>query len=1029
MHNIVHPFFYFQYFILFSFFLLLQALQISVRWCYCLNFADMKKIKLILWSLIILCCTFSCHTKEELPPPDGLMYFGKYKDFLLDGVLDELKKKDIVCVFKDMEGNIFSREATFEEKENQARFELHYGLAEGKYMLLYLKFVSDNENDKDGVENVGVGRMLEIVQERLTVTGTRSSNYIFGGKGTKEEPYKINCDRDLYYLQGYVNEDGGEKRFIGEYFEQTTDIDLADYSSYVNLEYGWMPIGKSETNSFQGCYDGNGHKVSGMFINRPGQSGVGLFGVLYNAVVKNLVLDGISVVGDGAVGGVAGAVRGDGEKMCVSLVSNCKISNCSSSVIKGSTGVGGIIGMTDAGTRVRIDSCSVSSNTSISCTHYGVGGILGAGVTRSAVSITNCKNNAAISGALVNLGGIVGGADTLQVISCSNYGDVTAVLSGEQNALATGGIAGGSGVANFIGAHNYGSISGYKGVGGIVGSTLVTSNDDGSNAVYNNVYIQSSHNKGKISGHMMVGGLCGEAQLAVVHSYNNGKVIATGDYAGGIIGTTSVSAIHNSNNFADVQGEINVGGIAGKVQQGTYALNLNYGNITGKNGNVGGIIGKSGNQSIIHYCGNYGTIKLEDGGTAGGIAGEIGDPREWSGWDIAEVVIGSLEIVTAAIGGTVFCTAAGVGAKGVMEVTHIVHSVAETALSLANGVTLGYSSNLLNFPHSADPAQEVAVLRQLMEDEDKAIIKQIDSLTKVSNNNIAFKASDLNLSDSTMFNLLDNRGSVIEFYRANENNHQLFNDRLNETLAERYEEVEHNKHKEELTHTIIQGVCMGLTVATLTLGIIVSGGTAAPYVVAAGAVVGLVGGANAISKAVRNYDANTLEISQCFNFGEIQVPSSADGAGIVGRMADFSLITDCINGGKYTDKELAIVDKAGGKVTLNNCLDLYGTGMRKIGDVSDADDYFSNNKIFCYDKDEEGWSNLVHNYNTIELYSFGLMSPNDVLIPETVCNVSSYEGWDFSENRLWIIPSVGSGTAFPVPYVSKMMVASSGGGH
>lgn len=57
-----------------------------------------------MWSLIILLCVVACHSKEELPPPDDLMYFGEYKEFFLDGVLEELKQKDIVCVFKEAPG-------------------------------------------------------------------------------------------------------------------------------------------------------------------------------------------------------------------------------------------------------------------------------------------------------------------------------------------------------------------------------------------------------------------------------------------------------------------------------------------------------------------------------------------------------------------------------------------------------------------------------------------------------------------------------------------------------------------------------------------------------------------------------------------------------------------------------------------------------------------------------------------------------------------------------------------------------------
>lgn len=984
----------------------------------------MRAIKFFLSAALILGLAVSCYEKGQEPVPDDVINYGEYKDFLLDGVLEELKKKDIVCVFKDGQGNTFSRKATFAEEDNEARMELLYGLAEGKYMLLYIEFDSDNDNDRDGVERIGVGRLVEAIKGKLLVTGSRSKKYKFGGTGTKEDPYKINCDKDLYYLQGYVNEDGGEKSFIGEYFEQTADIDLRDYSYYVNMEYGWMPIGKSAANSFQGYYDGNGKKVSGLFINREYQSGVGLFGVLYNAVIKNLIIEGANVVGDGAVGALAGGVRGDGATVSVSLVKNCKVSG---STVKGSTGVGGIVGMTDTGTRLQIDSCSTASDNSISGTSYGVGGILGAGLTRSSVAITSSTNNAAITGSLVNVGGIAGGVDTVQVISCANYGNVTGSTS-QEDAKAVGGIAGGAGIANFIGVHNYGNIQGYKGVGGIVGSTLVTAGSDGSNATYNNAYIQSSHNQGEVQGQMMVGGLCGEAQLAAVHSYNNGKVVAKGDYAGGVIGSTSVSAIHNCGNFADVSAASNVGGIAGKVQQGTYALNVNYANVSGTGGNVGGVIGKTGNQSIIHYCGNYGTVKLSGGGSVGGIVGEIGDPREWSGWDIAEVVIGSVEILTAGIGGTVFCTAAKVGAESVMEVTHIMHSIADVVLLLANGVTLGYSSNLLNFPHSSDPAQDASILRKIMEDEDKANLEQFESLISQAGKKIGFKPADLNLLDSPMSSLVQGRKSMVDFYMESSPNHSFFNERMNETLAERYEEVEHNKHKEELTHTILQGVCMAGTIVALGLGIAVSGGTAAPFVMAGGALIGMVGGANAISKAVRNYDANTLEISQCYNFGKIDAAKSAEAGGIVGRMADFSLITDCLNGGVYDSDAYPVVEAAGGKVTVQNCLDLYGTGMRKIADVSTADDYFSNNKILCYDKDYDGLSRLIFDHGNA-VTSCGLDSMDDILIPHTVCKSSSFGGWDLAGHKLWRIPQEGTKGAFPVPYISKMTVESSGGHH
>ncbi len=966
-----------------------------------------------LLSVAALFCMAACHEKGEVIPDDILCY-GEHKVFSLTDELRELKKKEVVCAFKDNNGNVFRRDASVLGVDKDSRLRLRYGLAAGKYMLLYVEFKSDNEGDRDGVERIGIGRYLEALKGKISVTGVRSSKYGFGGSGTLEDPYKINCDRDLYYLQGYVNTEGASDDFKGVYFEQTADIDLWDYSFYINFDYGWMPVGKTSACSFRGYYDGDGHKVSGMFINREVQSGVGLFGVLNDATVVNLTIEGAEITGDGAVGGVAGAVVADGDKRGGTLIKNCKVVN---SKIKGNTGVGGVVGMSDRLLVLRVDSCETSENTSVTAGYYGAGGILGGGVTFSSVVLSGCTNRAEVSAGQVNAGGIAGGVDTAVVLSCRNFGPVTG-LSAQGNSLGTGGILGGSGIANLIDVHNFAAITGYKGVGGLVGSTIVGANEDGSNAVYNNIHIQGSHNEGKISAEMMAGGLCGESQLSILNSYNTGEVAAAGDYAGGILGTTSVAAIHNANNFGKVSGKSNVGGIVGKVQQGSYAMNLNFGEISATGDNVGGIIGKTGNQSIIHYCSNFGTIRLSGEGSAGGIAGEIGDPREWSGWDIAEVVIGTVEIATAGLG-TAFCVTAKLGMKAAMEVVHITHSVIDMMTFVANAVTHVYSINLLIYPeheHITDASYLIGKLSRSSQEHDRKMEELIQAQLKA----MALPDKVMNLSSSPLDTLMVKRSKVLDFYTASGENHEFFNERINETMAERYEEVEANKHHEEMVHTVLQGICMVLSVGALVLSIPLSGG-ASVAVAVAGVGVALVGGANAISKAARNYDANTLEISQCCNFGALETSGSAETGGIVGKMADFSLITDCINGGTYTSNDSPIVEDAGGKVTVKNCLDLYGTDLRKIADVTIADDYFSNNKILCYDKDSEGWDHIVfHKGTNIETY--GLDDVYDILIPETLCRTASYSGWDFTGKKLWVMPGEGKRGSFPVPYISKMTV-------
>lgn len=969
----------------------------------------MKGFRILLLALAVLFAA-GCHEKGE-PVPDDVLHYGHHRHFELEHELKELKERAILCVLKDSKGNLFTREATVEFDNGKAMLSFKYGVMEGKYHLLRVEFASSNPNDRDGKESIGVGRYLEASENGIAVTGSYSTEFMFGGSGTAEDPYQINSSKDLYMLQGYTNSDNDAYSFEGKYFIQNDDIDLWDYSFYINFEYGWLPIGKSPTNAFKGYYDGNNKKVSGLFISRKEQSAVGLFGVLYNAVVTNLELADSEIEGDASVGGIAGSVVEDGDNVIyTSKIENCKVTG---STITGTVGVGGIVGMVDVNTRLLVDGCETDAATNVKCSHYGAGGIVGAGVTYSSVVVTNSKNYAHIDGCLVDMGGIIGGADTLYVVSCENYGQVSGSVSNQQ-VLGAGGIAGGCGPALFIDVHNHGRVTAYKGAGGILGSTLVTSDEDGSNAVYNSVFICGSHNEGIISGEKMIGGLCGEAQLAVLQCYNNGRVNGTGSYVGGILGTTSVAAIHNAANFGLVSGASIVGGIAGKVMEGSYALNLNFGNITAGEDHVGGIIGKAGNQSMLHYCGNYGTVRLERSGKIGGIVGEIGDVREWNGWDIADVVVGTIEMVSGVLGVVTLCLEQA-GAIG-LEIIKIPHTIGDIALMFADVVSLGYGCNLLNFPPTFDPSQRARELANMLMESNQVHYQKMESLVSSSIKAASFSASDLNLALYPMDSLVANRNSVWDFYSASSSNHIYFNDKINATMAQRYQEVAENKRSEDKAHTIVQGVCLACGVTAMVLSFVPGIG---PFAAAAGVLISAVGGANAVSKAVRNFESNTVEISQCFNFGDLECGTYSAMGGIAGQINDFTMLTDCLNGGSYPDYDgFAIVETAGGKATIQNTLDLAGKGMRGVfNNYSDFENYYSNNKILCADKQESDLDDML----PLTGYAkYGLEGKEDVLVPSTLCKISSYEGWDFTDRKIWIMPSPDKNGSYPVPYKSKM---------
>lgn len=160
------------------------------------------------------------------------------------------------------------------------------------------------------------------------------------GSGTKSDPFQISTLSNLFWIATRVNNDLYE--FQGEFFIQTADINAFETQDW-NNEQGWIPIGyrnASYSPKFRGYYDGLGHNISGLYINRPeatyGYSDYepsGLFGNVDSACISNLSLLNVNIVGDLNVGAFVGNNR---------FVQMC---NCyASGTVKGNNYVGGIVG-------------------------------------------------------------------------------------------------------------------------------------------------------------------------------------------------------------------------------------------------------------------------------------------------------------------------------------------------------------------------------------------------------------------------------------------------------------------------------------------------------------------------------------------------------------------------------------------------------------------------------------------------------------------------------------------------------------
>ena len=86
------------------------------------------------------------------------------------------------------------------------------------------------------------------------------------------------------------------RRNLSGSFRLRADIDLSGFAN-------WQPI-----NNFTGSFDGNGHTISGLRINRATTSSIGLFGSINNANIRNLTVElGGDIFGLSRVGVIAGS--------------------------------------------------------------------------------------------------------------------------------------------------------------------------------------------------------------------------------------------------------------------------------------------------------------------------------------------------------------------------------------------------------------------------------------------------------------------------------------------------------------------------------------------------------------------------------------------------------------------------------------------------------------------------------------------------------------------------------------------------
>ncbi len=205
-----------------------------------------------------------------------------------------------------------------------------------------------------------------------------------GGNGTEEDPYRL---VNWYHLNNI-------RYFLSGHYILMNDLDSATAgytalaSATANGGMGWEPIGDYQRLQlgFTGGFDGQGHEIIDLFIDRPDEGNTGLFDViLRGAVVENVGIVNGSVTGGTGVGVLAGGSTG-----------TISCSYCDGAVT-GDMSVGGLVGQ-NGGTVT--DSYVTGS---VSGTMY-VGGLV---AMNSLGTVNNCYFTGSVSGN-VYVGGLAG---------------------------------------------------------------------------------------------------------------------------------------------------------------------------------------------------------------------------------------------------------------------------------------------------------------------------------------------------------------------------------------------------------------------------------------------------------------------------------------------------------------------------------------------------------------------------------------------------------------------------------------------
>ena len=346
---------------------------------------------------------------------------------------------------------------------------------------------------------------------------------------TAGEKYSISSKEELQKLATKVN--AGTNTTNVE-FVLGDDIDLSSIDN-------WDAIGTS-SKSFNGTFDGNGHTIKNLKIDKSTTNHQGLFGYTGSgSEIKNIGIVDCDIKGRNSTGGLVGVASG-----------NVTNSYATGSVTGTGNYTGGLVGYTSS----IVSNCYATG--SVTGTGNYTGGLVGYAYYNS--SVTNSYATGSVTGTGSSTGGLIGLAQ----------GTIT-------NSYATGSVSGVETTGGLVG-YVYGTVTNSYATGSVTGTGYCTGGLVG--YAYNST-VTNSYATGDVSGTSYVGGLVGQlSKTSGTGDYDklfsSGKVNGdekVGCLIGGIVNTSNGTSFGTVNitNASVMKSGLDVIGFEGKYVDGT----------------------------------------------------------------------------------------------------------------------------------------------------------------------------------------------------------------------------------------------------------------------------------------------------------------------------------------------------------------------------------------------------------------------------------------------------------------------------